>query len=48
MKACIFSHYLLKRACKEIEWIFNLRHENLVVLFRKLLNQQASIVKEQS
>jgi transposase len=32
---------------KEVEWQFNHRHENLVVLLRKLLNQQISIVKEQ-
>lgn len=32
---------------KEIEWRFNHRNENLVVLLRKLLNQQISIVKEQ-
>lgn len=33
---------------KEIEWRFNHRHENLVVLLRQLLNQQISIVKEQN
>jgi transposase len=33
---------------KEVEWRFNHRHENLVVLLRRLLNQQISIVKEQS
>ena len=32
---------------KELEWRFNHRHENLVVLLRRLLNQQISIVKEQ-
>jgi len=32
---------------KEVEWRFNHRNENLVVLLRKLLNQQISIVKEQ-
>ena len=32
---------------KEVEWRFNHRNENLVILLRKLLNQQISIVKEQ-
>ena len=32
---------------KEVEWRFNHRNENLVVLLRRLLNQQISIVKEQ-
>ena len=32
---------------KEIEWRFNHRNENLVILLRRLLNQQFSIVKEQ-
>jgi transposase len=32
---------------KELEWRFNLRNENLVILLRRLLNQQISIVKEQ-
>jgi transposase len=32
---------------KEIEWRFNHKNENLVVLLRKLLNQTISIVKEQ-
>ena len=32
---------------KELEWRFNHRNENLVVLLRRLLNQQISIVKEQ-
>nr|MBC8499324.1 transposase [Candidatus Atribacteria bacterium] len=32
---------------KEIEWRFNYRNENLVILLRRLLNQQISIVKEQ-
>ena len=32
---------------KEVEWQFNHRNENLVLLLRKLLNQQISIVKEQ-
>lgn len=32
----------------EIECRFNHRHENLVVLHLRLLNQQISIVKEQS
>jgi len=31
---------------KEIEWRFNHRHENLVVLLRRLLHQQISIVKD--
>jgi transposase len=33
---------------KEVEWRFNHRHENLVILLRRLLNQQISIVKEQN
>jgi len=32
---------------KEVEWRFNHRNENLVILLRRLLNQQISIVKEQ-
>jgi len=32
---------------KEIEWRFNHRNENLVILLRRLLSQQISIVKEQ-
>ena len=33
---------------KEVEWQFNHRNENLVIiLLRRLLNQQISIVKEQ-
>ena len=32
---------------KEVEWRFNNCHESLIVLLRKLLNQQISIVKEQ-
>jgi transposase len=32
---------------KEAEWRFNHRNENLVILLRRLLNQQVSIVKEQ-
>jgi transposase len=32
---------------KEVEWRFNHRDENLVILLRRLLNQQISIVKEQ-
>ena len=32
---------------KEVEWRFNQRNENLVILLRRLLNQQISIVKEQ-
>ena len=31
---------------KEVEWRFNHRHENLVVLIRRVPNQQISIVKE--
>jgi len=37
-----YSHLYLK----EVEWLFNHRYENLVVLLRRLLNQQISIVKE--
>ena len=33
---------------KEVEWRFNHRNENLVVLLRRLLNQQISVVKEQN
>ena len=33
---------------KEVEWRFNHRHYNLVVLLRRLLNQQISIVKERN
>ena len=32
---------------KEVEWRFNHRNENLVILLRRLLNQQIFIVKEQ-
>jgi len=32
---------------KEVEWRFNQRNKNLVILLRRLLNQQISIVKEQ-
>jgi transposase len=32
---------------KEVEWGFNHRNENLVILLRRLLNQQNFIVKEQ-
>ncbi len=32
---------------KEVEWRFNHRNENLVILLRRLLNQQISIFKEQ-
>lgn len=33
---------------KEVEWRFNHRNENLVILLRRLLNQQIFIVKEQN
>jgi len=32
---------------KEVEWRFNHRNESLVILLRRLLNQQISIIKEQ-
>ncbi len=32
---------------KEVEWRFNHRNENIVILFVRLLNQQISIVKDQ-
>jgi len=32
---------------KEVEWRFNHRNENLVILLRRLLNQQIAIVKDQ-
>jgi transposase len=32
---------------KEVEWRFKHQNENLVILLRKLLNQQNSVVKEQ-
>ena len=32
---------------KEVEWRFNHRNENLVILLRRLLNQQIFLVKEQ-
>ncbi len=32
---------------KEVEWRFNHCNENLVILLRRLLNQQISIVKDQ-
>ena len=33
---------------KEVEWRFNHRNENLVILLRRLLNQQIFLVKEQN
>ena len=32
---------------KEVDWRFNHRNENLIILLRRLLNQQISIIKEQ-
>jgi len=32
---------------KEVEWPFNRRNENLVILLRRLPNQQISMIKEQ-
>jgi transposase len=32
---------------KEVEWRFNYRNKNLVILFARLLNQQFLIVKDQ-
>ena len=32
---------------KEVKWRFNHRNENLIILLRRLLNQQIFIVKEQ-
>ena len=39
----VYFHLYLK----EIEWRFNYRNKNLVILLRRLLNQQISIIKEQ-
>jgi len=42
-----YQQNLFPSLLKRVEWRFNHRNENLVILLRRLLNQQISIVKEQ-